>query len=62
MKKTARYSGRPRVALLIESSRAYGRGLLLGVAKFVREHGRWSIFLQERSLGDVSPSWLKDWK
>jgi len=62
MKKTARHSGRPRVALLIESSRAYGRGLLLGVAKFVREHGRWSIFLQERSLGDVSPSWLKDWE
>lgn len=62
MKKTARYSGRPRVALLIESSRAYGRGLLLGVAKFVREHGRWSIFLQERSLGDVSPGWLKEWE
>jgi LacI family transcriptional regulator len=48
--------------LLIESSRAYGRGLLLGVAKYVREHGRWSVFLQERSLGDVSPSWLKDWE
>lgn len=62
MKKSAKYPGRPRVALLIESSRAYGRGLLLGVAKFVREHGRWSIFLQERSLGDVSPSWLKDWE
>jgi LacI family transcriptional regulator len=62
MKKSLTYSGRPRVALLIESSRAYGRGLLLGVAKFVREHGRWSIFLQERSLGDVSPSWLQDWE
>ena len=50
------------MARLIESSRAYGRGLLLGVAKFVREHGRWSVFLQERSLGDVSPSWLKGWE
>src|SRR5882762_4897964 len=62
MKKSLKYSGRPRVALLIESSRAYGRGLLLGVARYVREHGRWSIFLQERSLGDLSPGWLEDWE
>ena len=32
MRESAKYSGRHRVALLIESSRAYGRGLLLGVA------------------------------
>jgi LacI family transcriptional regulator len=50
------------VALLIESSRAYGRGLLLGVAKYIREHGPWSIFLQERGLGDLSPGWLEDWE
>src|ERR1043166_595046 len=62
MKKTSRYSGRPRVALLIESSRAYGRGLLLGVAKYVREHGPWSISLQEQSLCDVIPDWLDRWK
>jgi LacI family transcriptional regulator len=53
---------RPRVALLIESSRAYGRGLLLGVAKYVREHGPWSVFLQERGLGDFSPDWLETWE
>jgi LacI family transcriptional regulator len=52
---------RPRVALLIESSRAYGRGTLLGIAKYIREHGPWSVFLQERSLDDVAPVWLKDW-
>ena len=52
---------RQRVALLIESSRAYGRGLLLGIARYVRENGCWSIFLQERSLGDVSPRWLRHW-
>jgi LacI family transcriptional regulator len=54
-------SSRPRVALLIESSRAYGRGLLLGVARYVRAHGPWSIFLQERGLNDLSPGWLEDW-
>ncbi|MBU6410016.1 MAG: DNA-binding transcriptional regulator [Verrucomicrobia bacterium] len=53
---------RPRVALLIESSRAYGRRTLFGVARYVREHRPWSIFLQERSLGDVCPAWLKDWR
>ena len=62
MRKSTTPANRPRVALLIESSRAYGRGLLLGVAKYVREHGPWSIFLQERSLDDVSPDWLAQWK
>jgi LacI family transcriptional regulator len=55
-------SGRPRVALLIESSRAYGRGTLMGVAKYVRQHGSWSIFFQERGLGDSAPAWLENWE
>jgi LacI family transcriptional regulator len=62
MKKTSSRSSRPRVALLIESSRAFGRGLLLGVAKYLRAHEPWSIFLQERSLGDLTPGWLQDWE
>src|SRR5665213_1888746 len=53
---------RVRVALLIESSRAYGRGTLLGVAKYVRQHGPWSIFFQERGLGDSAPPWLENWE
>ena len=40
----------PRVALLVESSRAYGRGLLHGIAEYVRLHGPWSIYLAERGL------------
>jgi len=59
---SSKISARPRVALLIESSRAYGRRTLFGVARYVREHQPWSIFLQERSLGDKCPDWLKDWK
>ena len=43
------------VGLLIESSRAYGRGLLHGIAKFVRTHNDWSIVYQERMLGDAAP-------
>jgi LacI family transcriptional regulator len=52
---------RPRVALLVESSRAYGRGLLHGIAEYVRLHGPWSIYLAERGLGEAPPAWLKDW-
>jgi LacI family transcriptional regulator len=33
----------PRVALLIESSRTYGRGVLRGIAKYAHIHGPWSI-------------------
>jgi LacI family transcriptional regulator len=52
---------RPRVALLVESSRAYGRGLLHGIAEYVRLHGPWSIYLAERGLGDAPPPWLRRW-
>jgi hypothetical protein len=49
----------PRVALLIESSRCYGRGILRGIADYPKVYGPWSIFHEERSLGErggVSPA------
>lgn len=51
-----------RVALLIETSNAYARGLLHGVVSYMREHGPWSIHLAEHGRGDVPPAWLADWK
>ncbi len=62
MKKFVKPVKRPRVALLVESSRAYGRGILSGVAKFVREHDPWSIFFQDLNLCDDTPGWLKSWQ
>ncbi|MBV9123769.1 MAG: DNA-binding transcriptional regulator [Planctomycetes bacterium] len=54
---------RPRsqwtVALLAETWRAYGRGLLQGVARYVRAHGHWLILHQEQILGPDAPRWLK---
>ena len=41
----------PRVAVLIESSNAYGRGLLSGIQRHVREHEPWTIFLPEHGRG-----------
>ena len=51
-----------RVALLVESSRIYGRGILRGIAKYTHLHGQWSCFIEERELHSGVPAWLKNWK
>jgi LacI family transcriptional regulator len=51
----------PQVALLIETSNAYGRGLLQGVVRYAREHRPWSFHLMEQGRGDDPPAWLADW-
>jgi LacI family transcriptional regulator len=50
------------VALLIETSGSYGRGLLRGVARYNREHGGWSTYFHPRGLGQPPPAWLGNWK
>lgn len=51
----------PRVAVLIESSRAFGRGLIEGIARYSRLHGPWSMYFEPHELGVAPPGWLKDW-
>lgn len=51
-----------RVALLIEASRAYARGLVRGVAQYNREHKEWSVTFTPRGLDDPPPAWLRDWR
>ena len=62
MKQKRVQHSRLRVALLVESSRAYGRSTLSGVAKYIRANTEWSISLQEQSLCDDLPGWLKNWQ
>jgi LacI family transcriptional regulator len=50
-----------QVLLLIESSRGYGRGLLRGIAEYIRVHGPWSVYLQRHDLYDAVPQWLPKW-
>src|SRR5262245_606797 len=50
-----------KVVVLIESSRAYGRGLLRGLARYNREHGPWSLSFQPQGLDDPPPPWLRGW-
>ena len=52
----------PQVLLLIETSRAFGRGLAEGIARYAEENGPWSIFFEERGLADPLPKWLKQWR
>lgn len=47
------------VALLIETSNEYARGLLRGILRYQQEHERWSIDLDEQQRGANPPRWLK---
>ncbi|HEX7861410.1 MAG TPA: DNA-binding transcriptional regulator [Verrucomicrobiae bacterium] len=51
----------PKVALLIETSNAYARGLLRGVVSYIQERRPWSVYLSEHTRGDKAPSWLSSW-
>lgn len=54
---------RREVALLIETSNAYARGVLRGVVQYIREHqSRWSFYIPEQGRGDVPPGWLANWQ
>jgi LacI family transcriptional regulator len=52
---------RRTVALLIETSNAYGRGLLDGIIAYQREHELWSIYVGEQQRGARPPGWMKSW-
>ena len=51
----------PHVALIVETSMAYGRGILSGISKYVTTHEPWSIYVDQRGLSEPPPSWLSDW-
>lgn len=50
------------IALLIETSREYGRGILRGIARYHLEYGPWSIYFEPHELRGRPPYWLKDWR
>lgn len=52
----------PHVALIVETAKQYDRGLLRGIGRYIKGHGPWSVYLEERGPGDVAPSWLKSWR
>ena len=52
----------PRVALLVESSRSYGREMLMGIARYLRIHGHWSVEFEESEPWVKVPEWFDRWK
>ncbi len=62
MSNDSKRDASPHVAILIETTGAYGQGLLRGVARYNRERGAWSTFYQPRGIHDSLPPWLKKWR
>jgi LacI family transcriptional regulator len=52
----------PKVALLIETSNEYARGIIRGIHEYIKRHTRWIIYLGEYSRGEPKPDWLLSWK
>lgn len=48
------------IALLVETSSRYGRGVLTGVARYISSFPQWSIFLEEKDVNSVSHHWIRE--
>jgi len=53
-------AGNPQVALLLETSTEYGRGLLRGIVRYSRLHGPWSLYVAPGHLEQALPK-AKSW-
>lgn len=58
MKRWSKKRRQHHVALLVESSRTYTRELLMGVAKYVRVNGFWSVEFEEGISTETVPAWF----
>ena len=56
--KTVKSRARPRIALLVETSRSYGRELLRGIARFGGTLRNWTLLHQEMSIDETIPHWV----
>ena len=53
---------RKQVALIIETSNSYARGLLHGIRTYIREHQNWTITIREHSRGKPDAEWWSKWR
>lgn len=53
-------SDTPKVALLIETARGYGRQMLLGIAQYARLHGPWSFYATPGDFEQALPK-MRQW-
>ena len=52
---------RIRIALMIETAREYGRGILRGIARYARLHGSWEFYLTPGDFQQALPK-MKEWE
>lgn len=53
---------RPRVALDIETSRNYGRRILVGISRYLLANRPWSIYVEQHEIGSGVEQLLSRWK
>ena len=53
---------RRKIALLIETSLASGRQIIMGIGDYMRENDHWSVFQQTEILGTLNPQALENWE
>ncbi|MDO5554297.1 MAG: DNA-binding transcriptional regulator [Planctomycetia bacterium] len=52
----------PKVAIFIETSSMYGRQLLKGIGRYIRQHEPWEIFMEPQAVYEHVPQWTKSWQ
>ena len=53
---------RPKVAIIVETSNAYGRSLIKGIIHYLRKNRPWSVRLLEQDWGVHSDNLMRTWK
>lgn len=51
-------AGLRHIAILVESSRAFGRGLIQGITDYASRRDDWQLHFQESSIGSNSMDWI----
>ena len=50
------------VLLLVETSEAYGRGLMQGIIRYLEQHAPWRLWFESRALTERLPPWVETWR
>src|SRR4029079_12215588 len=53
-------AGIPKIALLVETSRGFGREMLRGIARYAQHHGPWSFHITAGDFAHSVPK-MKQW-
>jgi LacI family transcriptional regulator len=52
----------PHVAVCVDKSRSYGRGVMQGIADYLEIHGPWALSIDPGASGNYQEGWLKNWR